>query len=86
MLKLSGKLLHIFTGADFKKEDGTIVPGKTKLQLLVQTPLKNGEVKNELLDISIPKDKYNLYKDKTNTMVEVEVSIIAKGQVTFYGI
>ena len=59
MLTLKGKLLHIFTGADFKKEDGTIVPGKTKLQLLVQTVLRNGEVKNELLDISIPKEKYN---------------------------
>ena len=84
MIKLSGKLLHIFTGADFTKEDGTIVPGKTKLQLLVQAPLKNGEVKNELLDISIPKDKYAQYKDKTNSTVEVEVGLI--GKVTFYGI
>lgn len=84
MLILKGRLLHIFTGADFKKEDGTIVPGKMKLQLVVQTPLKNGEVKNELVDISIPKEKYNLYKDKLNAAVEVEIGII--GKCNFYGL
>jgi hypothetical protein len=86
MLIIKGKLLHIFTSADFVKEDGTTVKGKTKLQLLVTTPLKNGELKNELIDISIPKEKYSLYKDKNNTTVEVEVGLIAKGKVTYYGI
>lgn len=84
MLKLSGKLLHIFTGADFKKEDGTVVPGKMKLQLLVQTPLKNGEVKNEIVDISIPKEKHAPFKDKINSTVEVEIGII--GKCSLYGI
>lgn len=84
MFFVKGKQVHLFTGADFTKEDGTVVPGKMKLQLMVQTALKNGEVKNELLDISIPKDKYAQYKDKTNSMVEVEVGLI--GKVTFYGI
>jgi hypothetical protein len=46
MFIIKGKLLHLFVGADFTKEDGTVVPGKTKVQLLVLSPLKNGEVKN----------------------------------------
>lgn len=84
MIKLSGKLIHSFIGADFVKEDGTVVPGKVKLQLLVQTPLKNGEVKNELVDISIPKEKLSLYKDKVNSNVEVEIGVM--GKCSFYGI
>ncbi|WP_304542896.1 hypothetical protein [Sulfurimonas microaerophilic] len=78
------KLLHIFTSADFTKEDGSTVAGKVKLQLLETITLRNGEIKNELIDISIPKDKYNLYKDKVGSTVEVEVGII--GKCSFYGI
>lgn len=84
MFIIKGKLLHLFVGADFTKEDGTVVPGKTKAQLLVLSPLKNGEVKNELLDITVPKEKYNLYKDKIGSTVEVEVGVI--GKCSYYGI
>jgi hypothetical protein len=85
MFIIKAKLLHIFTSADYtNKETGETVQGKVKLQLLVQTPLKNGEIRNELIDISIPKEKYSLYKDKANTTVEVEVGLI--GKCSFYGI
>lgn len=84
MLKLSGTLLNTFISADYTKEDGSVIKGKTKVQLLVQTILKNGESKNELLDISIPPHKISLFKDKVNEVVEVDVALIGKPQ--FYGI
>jgi len=84
MLKLTGQLLNIFTNSDFTKEDGTVVTGKTKLQLLVKTSMKDGQSKNELHDISIPKEKAELYRQKIGKEVEVEVAYI--GKVTFYGI
>jgi len=87
MLIIKAKLLHIFTSADYtNKETGETTQGKVKLQLLAQTTLKNGEVRNELIDISIPKDDYEKYKSKVGTTVEVPVGIIAKGKVTYYGI
>ncbi len=87
MLIIKAKLLHIFTSADYtNKETGEISQGKVKLQLLAQTTLKNGEVKNELIDISIPKADYEKYKSKISSTVEVPVGIIAKGYVTYYGI
>ena len=87
MLIIKAKLLHIFTSADYtNKETGETSQGKVKLQLLAQTTLKNGEVKNELIDISIPKADYEKYKSKIGSTVEVPVSIIAKGNVTYYGI
>jgi len=87
MLIIKAKLLHIFTSADYvNKETGETSQGKVKLQLLAQTTLKNGEVKNELIDISIPKADYEKYKSKIGSTVEVPVGIIAKGNITYYGI
>ena len=87
MLIIKAKLLHIFTSADYvNNETGETSQGKVKLQLLAQTTLKNGEVKNELIDISIPKADYEKYKSKIGATVEVPVGIIAKGNVTYYGI
>jgi hypothetical protein len=87
MILIKAKLLHIFTSADYtNKETGETSQGKVKLQLLAQSTLKNGEVKNELIDISIPKDDYEKYKSKIGATVEVPVGIIAKGQITYYGI
>lgn len=85
MLIIKAKLLHIFKSADYtNRETGDVTLGKTKLQLLMETPLKNGSFKNELLDISIPPEKVHLYRDRENEDVEVEVAII--GKATFYGI
>ena len=84
MLKLTGTLLNIFTNSDFTKEDGTVVPGKTKLQLLVKMPMRNGQSKNELHDLSIPKEKIELYRQKIGKEVDVSVAVI--GKVIFYGI
>jgi len=84
MLKLTGTLLNIFKSNDFTKEDGTVVPGKTKLQLLVKMPMKNGQIKNELYDLSIPVEKLEPYKQKVGKEVEVEVALI--GKAVFYGV
>jgi hypothetical protein len=79
------KLLHIFTSSDYKNpETNEVTLGKAKLQLLEVVTLKNGEIKNELIDISIPKEKLSLYKDKIGSTVEVEVGVI--GKCSYYGI
>lgn len=78
------KLIGMHTSQDFRKEDGTVVSGKPKLELLEEIVLKNGEKKNQLVEISIPKDKVHLYKDKIGSTVEVEVGLI--GKCSYYGI
>jgi hypothetical protein len=58
MIIIKAKLLHIFTSADYtNKETQQVTLGKVKLQLLVQSILRNNEVRNELLDITVPKEK-----------------------------
>lgn len=84
MIIIKAKLIGLFISPDFKKEDGSVVKGKPKLQVTEEVILKNGERKTQLLDISIPEDKVRLYKDKIGSTVEVEVGVI--GKCSYYGI
>ncbi len=85
MLTLRGALLNIFTSSDYtNKETNEVTKGKTKLQLLVKVPLKNGGYKNTLYDLTIPSDKLAKYTNNINKEVDVEVGVI--GEHKFYGI
>lgn len=85
MIKISATLLNVYTSNDYtNRETGEVIKGKNKLQLLLETPLKNGDTRKELLDISIPYEKVKLYKGKENQVVEVDVATV--GKVIFYGI
>jgi len=86
MLILKAKLLNIYKSNDYTdKESGKTTLGKVKVQLLSTKKMKDGSDKQELLDISIPAVKIELYKDKIGQEVNVEVGLIAK-QYTFYGL
>jgi hypothetical protein len=58
--------------------------GRNKLQLLVEKPLKNGVIKKELIDLSIPEEKLSQYQGMKDKLVEVDVSYF--GNCTFFGI
>lgn len=85
MLKLKAVLLNTYKSNDFTdKETGAITKGRNKVQLLIEKPLKNGGVKKELIDLSIPEDKLSKYLGMEGKQVEVDVSYF--GQCTFFGI
>jgi len=86
MVQITAVLLSIYKSNDFvNKQTNEVTEGKNKIQLLSVRKMKNGSEKKELLDISIPSHKVNLYKDKVGKEVTVEVGIIAK-DYKFYGI
>lgn len=66
------------------KETGAITKGRNKLQLLIEKPLKNGGIKKELIDLSIPEEKLSKYVGMEGKEIEVDVSYF--GQCTFFGI
>lgn len=85
MLTIRGTLLNLFQSSDFlNKETNEITKGKTKLQLLVKVPLKNGGYKNTLYDLTIPPEKIAKYSNSINKEIDVEVGIM--GEYKFYGI
>ncbi len=86
MLILKAKLLNIYKSNDYTdKESGETTLGKVKLQLLSIKKMKDGSDKQELIDISIPAEKLNLYKDKVGQVVSVDVGLIARSY-TLYGL
>lgn len=85
MLKMKAFLSNIYKTDDFTdKNTGAITKGRNKLQLLVEKPLKNGGIKKELIDLSIPEDKLTKYLGMEGKQIEVDVSYF--GQCTFFGI
>ena len=85
MLKLKAVLLNTYKSNDYTdKETGVTTKGRNKLQLLIEKPLKNGGIKKELIDLSIPEEKLSKYQGMENKLVEVDVSYF--GNCTFFGI
>ena len=85
-VSIKGKLLSLYKSPDFKdKETGEVMSvGKYKLQLLVDTELSNGSVKQDMQDVSIPDEKLKEYEAQIGKDVNVTCSYVSKSQVSFY--
>ncbi|RXJ84228.1 hypothetical protein [Arcobacter cloacae] len=85
MFTLTGTLLNIIEKGKYKK-DNIEVDTKAKLQILVETSRANGAKVKELHTISIPDSKVISYRDKLGKEVSIEVGILSKEKVNFYGV
>lgn len=84
---IEGKMFSGFQKPDFtNKETGEVTKGKFVVQLMVEQKLKNDEVKNELLDVSVPNELITKYKGKDGQTVQIKCNYMAKEKVTFYGV
>ena len=84
---IEGKMFGGYKKPDFtNKETGEVSKGKYIVQLMVEQKLKNDEVKNELLDVSIPNELIDKYKGKEGQPVQIKCNYMAKDKVTFYGV
>lgn len=82
---IEGMLLSIYKSNDFKdKETGEVSHGKHKLQLLVESELQNGSVKNDMQDISIPDARVKEFETQVGQKVQVKCDVVSKSQVSFY--
>jgi len=84
---IEGKMFSGFQKPDFtNKETGEVTKGKFIVQLMVEQKLKNDEIKNELLDVSVPNELITKYKGKDGQIVQIKCNYMAKEKVTFYGV
>ena len=87
MITLKGLLLNIIPKTEYKKDGESLAtPVKAKLQILVENKRANGSLVKDLHTISIPDSKINLYADKVGKEVSVEVGIMSKEKISFYGV
>ena len=81
------KMLSGYQKPDYtNKESGEVSKGKYIVQLMVAQKLKNDEIKNELLDVSVPNELITKYKGKEGQLVQIKCNYMAKEKVTFYGV
>ncbi len=84
---IEGKMLSGYQKPDYtSKESGEVSKGKFVVQLMVEQKLKNDEIKNELLDVSVPDELITKYKSKEGQVVQIKCNYMAKEKVTFYGV
>lgn len=82
---IEGMLLSIYKSNDFKdKETGEVSQGKHKLQLLIESELQNGSLKNDMQDISIPDTRVKEYETQIGQKIQVKCDVVSKNQVSFY--
>lgn len=75
MIILSGKLLQVYSTPTGENKDGQKYGGDVKIQILNETRLRNGEMKNEIVEMTVPSaDKY---KDSVGTDIELNVNVRA---------
>lgn len=85
MLKLKAIFSNMYVSSDYTDpKTGVTSKGRNKIQLLVEKPLKNGGIKKELIDLSIPEEKLSKYLGMEGKQVEVDVSYF--GDCKFFGI
>ena len=83
---IEGNLIGLFKKPDFKdKTTGEILTeGKYTLQILVDTKLSNGSVKQEMQDVTIPNDKLAEYENQKGKKIQVKCSYMSKTNVSFF--
>jgi hypothetical protein len=89
MLNLTGVLVNTFVSPVFKSKDaqeGEQKPQKPKLQILGDVALKNGEMKKDLITVSVP--DLSPYEGKEGSEVTIPVGAFSpsKGNIAFFGL
>lgn len=85
MLRLNALLINRYQSNEYvNKETKAVTPSKYKLQLLVETPMRNGSIRKELIDLTVKEAVYHQHKDSIGKTIEVDVGYF--GNCTFYGV
>lgn len=81
MLTLTGQLINVFNSPKGEK-DGKEYGGQSKIQLLGEVVLQNGEAKNELVTLTTHEPSF--FSELTGQLISVPVSCFANGKSITY--
>lgn len=86
MLTLNGEVLNVFDQAQsVDKETGVIRPAKSRVQIMAVNELQNGQIRNELVNLTV--DDPDLYRKLAGKPVSVPVgAFVASGAVMYYAL
>ena len=83
MINLKGTLIHAFRVVGVKGKDGKEYEARDKVQILGSLELPNGEIKHELVDLTVEDSR--LFEPFKNQVISISCGAMAVGRnVIFY--
>lgn len=84
MLQITGKVVNVFTKEGGTNKDGEVYEATHKVQLLGQVDLPNGDVQNDLIDLTV--EDLEEWKKLTNQKITVDIGAFApaKGRIIYF--
>ncbi len=84
MLQITGQVINVFTQEGGKNKDGTEYEERHKVQLMGRMALPNGDVKMDLMDLTI-QDLAD-WNDKQGKTVSIDIGAFApaKGNIIYF--
>lgn len=86
MLSLTGTVINVYESPKgVMKETGEIYGGQSRIQLMCENVLKNGQKRMDLVDLSV--GDVSAYRDALGKPVSVPVGVyVSNGKPAFYAI
>lgn len=84
MLQLTGKVINVFTQQGGEGKDGTKYDARHKVQLMGEVALPNGDIKMDLMDLTI--QDLSDWNDKQGVTVSIDIGAFApsKGNIIYF--
>ena len=83
MLTLNGTIMNTYTTPKGKNREGEEYGGQEKIQIMCENTMKNGESRNELIDLTVP----DAAKYGKGESVNIPVGVfVLKGEAKFYAL
>lgn len=86
MLTLNGQVLNVFDQpASTDKQTGEVRPAKSRVQIMAENELQNGQKRHELVNLTV--DDPSLYRSLQGRSVSVPVGcFVSSGAILFYAL
>lgn len=83
MLTLNGTIMNIYKTPEGKNKEGEVYGGQDKIQIMCENTLRNGQKRNELIDLTVE----NAANFGQGESVSIPVGIfVSKGEPKFYAL
>lgn len=85
MLTLNGRVLNVFQSPEGVNKEGQKYGGQHRVQIMCQNTLQNGEIRVDLVNLTV--DNPTQYQKLVNRLVRVPVGVfVSAGAAAFYAL
>jgi len=82
MLTLNGKIINVFETPIRNSKDGKSYGGQYKIQVMAENELQNGQIRNDLIDLTV--ESFSPFKPLLGQMVRIPVGVYVRDKSVGY--